>query len=238
MSGAPSVSKTPAISFGAVPVSGETLILAAAGRDDDAPTPCLFQSLEQRAKHVVTKSPTTPDDVAFQPIAFTKSAGSHFATPEVPITTGMSPVTAIGANVRQAQRHVPAWNRVYRVVETRASIAYNQVKSLQTMPGTVDQPAWAKTPYMLLKGLCEIKGWKLTHRKETEGRIGEPVAVAMTVVIPSSPGSPTGGRTVTAVESTPGAPRPQVAWTCCGPAVLVHDQSSCRCGSCRLSRER
>lgn len=202
----PLASTTPVITFGSLPAPGASPTLAAAGRDDDAPTPALFAAASQRAvKQAIVKSPATPDDIAFRPVAFTKSAGSTFATPEVPIATGVSPVAAVGANARQAQRHVPAWNRVHRAIEAKAPVAYKQVKSLQSMPGIADQPAWAKTPFLLLKGLCESKGWQLTHRKATEGRIGEFVSVSMTVVLPGSPGDPSGGRTFTAAENASGA---------------------------------
>ena len=170
--------------------------LQAAGREDDLPTPGFFQPGSFMAKAV--SSPVTPEDASIKPLSFAKSAGSQFATPEVPISCGMTPMTTV--EERQAQKHIPAWNRVCKVVEKQLPLVSKIVQGLWNMPS--EQPAWTKTPFMLLHAVCIAKGWGLTVSPETEARIGSGCSIVATVNMLA----PTveGGRTFTATGKNMG----------------------------------
>eukprot|EP00892_Ulva_mutabilis_P005019 jgi/Ulvmu1/288/UM001_0292.1 len=140
----------------------------------------------------------TPEDASIKPLSFAKSAGSQFATPEVPISCGMTPMTTM--EERQAQKHIPAWNRVSKAVEKQLPLVSKIVQGLWNAP--CDQPAWSKTPFMLLHAVCVAKGWGLTVSPETEARIGAGCSIVATVNMPL----PTveGGRTFTATGKNMG----------------------------------
>lgn len=171
--------------------------LQAAGREDDLPTPGFFQP---GASFMVKPvgSPATPEDVSIKPLSFAKSAGSQFATPEIPISCGMTPMTTM--EERQAQKHIPAWNRISTVVEKQFPLVSKIVQGLWHAPS--EQPAWSKTPFMLLHAICVAKGWGLTVSPETESRIGAGSSIVATVNMPS----PTveGGLTFTATGKNMG----------------------------------
>jgi hypothetical protein len=173
----------------------DTPTLETEGREDILPTPH-FSGSHNRG--TALKSPSTPQDLPFKPFAFSLSAGSHFATPEVPISTCMTPMTA--SEARQAQKHIPAWNRVSRVVEKQAPLTFRQVRNLWATP-TGQQPC-AKTPFLLLQSVCSFKGWELTVRHEAEVRIGSATSVVATVNVPDV----SGGRAFSAVGKSAGAP--------------------------------
>ena len=172
--------------------------LQAAGREDDLPTPGFFQPGASFMSQTVG-SPATPEDAPIKPLSFAKSAGSQFATPEIPIHCGMTPMTTM--EERQAQKHIPAWNRVSKVVEKQNPLVSKIVQGLWYAPS--EQPAWAKTPFILLHAVCMAKGWGLTVSPETEARIGAGSSIVATVNMPS----PTleGGRTFTATGKNMGA---------------------------------
>lgn len=172
--------------------------LQAAGREDDLPTPGFFQPPGSFMAKAVG-SPVTPEDASIKPLSFAKSAGSQFATPEVPISCGMTPMTTM--EERQAQKHIPAWNRVSKVVEKQLPLVSKIVQGLWYAPS--EQPAWAKTPFMLLHAVCVARGWGLTVSPETEARIGSGSSIVATVNMPT----PTveGGRTFTATGKNMGA---------------------------------
>jgi hypothetical protein len=173
-----------------------TVELDAIGRDDVLPTPGFFQGPGTGNKAI--DSPVTPEDAPFKPFCFSKSAGSQFATPEVPIHSGMTPMTT--ADSRHAQKHIPAWNRIVKLIEKQHPLVARQVQALAAMPGS--QPAWARTPYMLLHSVCSTKGWELSVRHESASRIGAESSVIATVNIPAVADS---GQTFTSVGKNQGA---------------------------------
>jgi hypothetical protein len=173
-----------------------TPTLAAHCHEGDVPTPSLIAAQENPA--ALFASPGTPQDLRLRPFAFSMSAGSHFATPEVPIATGMTPMTP--SDARHAQKHIPAWNRVSRVVEKQAPLVYRQVSSLWAKP--TGQHTWAKTPFLLLQAICATKGWQLTVRYETEVRIGLASSVIATVNVPAE----NGGKSFTGLGKNTGEP--------------------------------
>ena len=158
-----------------------TPVLAANGREDDVPTPALAVG---KVAAPLYKSPGTPQDLPQRPLSFAHSAGSNFATPEIPIASGMTPMTA--SDARNAQRHIPAWNRVTRIAQKQAPLVAQQVASLWAKPSGAH--TWAKTPFLLLQGICTAKGWELSVRHEAEVRIGTAATVVATVNIPAAQG--------------------------------------------------
>lgn len=185
--------------------------LGAVGCDDVIPTPGFFRPGSGLAPAPL-ESPATPEDAPIKPFTFSTSAGSQFATPEVNIHTGMSPVTT-AADSRHAQKHIPAWNRCIKLVEKSYPLVARQIKSLASMPGP--HPAWAHTPYMLLHSICTTKGWELSVRHESAPRIGVDASVIATVNIPAVNDS---GRTFTATGRNQGVP-----WFCCRELLLNID---------------
>jgi hypothetical protein len=177
----------------------ETIDLGASGCDDIIPTPGFFRPGTGPAPAPMG-SPATPEDAPVKPFSFSKSAGSQFATPEVPIHSGMTPMTT-AADARHAQKHIPAWNRCTKLVEKSFPLVARQIKSLAAMPGS--HPSWAHTPYMLLHSICITKGWELSVRHETAPRIGVDSSVVATVNIPSLNDS---GRTFTFTGRNQGEP--------------------------------
>jgi hypothetical protein len=196
--------------------AGSTPTLETEGREDILPTPHLTGL---RSQGTTLQSPSTPQDLPFKPYAFSLSAGSHMATPEVPISTCMTPMTA--SETRQAQKHIPAWNRVSRVVEKQAPLTFRQIKNLWATP-TGQQPC-AKTPFLLLQSVCSLKGWELTVRHESEVRIGSATSVVATVNVPDV----SGGRAFSAVGKSAGmlhlhpVSRQALALLVCGDGILA-----------------
>lgn len=178
-------------------VGQDSIDLGAAGCDDVIPTPGFFR-LGSGPVQGLIESPATPEEAAIKPFSFSKSAGSQFATPEIPIHSGMTPVTT-AADSRHAQKHIPAWNRCIKLVEKSFPLVAKQIKSLAAMPGP--QPAWAHTPYMLLHAICSTKGWELSVRHESAPRIGVDSSVIATVNIVSLSDS---GRTFTSTGRNQG----------------------------------
>jgi hypothetical protein len=190
--------ETPSSGTRASRVGQDTVDLAcAAGCDDVIPTPGFFRPGTGPAPAPI-ESPATPEDAPIKPFSFSKSAGSQFATPEIPIHSGMTPMTT-AADARHAQKHIPAWNRCTKLVEKSFPLVARQIKSLAAMPGP--QPSWAHTPYMLLHSICTTKGWELSVRHETAPRIGVDSSVIATVNIPSLNDS---GRTFTSTGRNQG----------------------------------
>ena len=196
LSRAPNVASTRMGTPGAA--GQDTIDLGVSGCDDVIPTPGFFRPGSGPAQPPI-ESPTTPEDAPIKPFSFSKSSGSQFATPEIPIHSGMTPVTT-AADARHAQKHIPAWNRCSKLVEKSFPLVARQIRSLAAMPGP--QPAWAHTPYMLLHAICTTKGWELSVRHESAPRIGVDSSVIATVNIPAINDS---GRTFTSTGRNQGA---------------------------------
>lgn len=200
ISRAPNVAST---RMGTPGAAGQNAIdLGVSGCDDVIPTPGFFRPGCGPAQPPID-SPATPEDAPIKPFSFSNSSGSHFATPEIPIHSGMTPVTT-AADARHAQKHIPAWNRCSKLVEKSFPLVARQIKSLASMPGP--QPAWAHTPYMLLHSICTTKGWELSVRHESAPRIGVDASVIATVNIPAVNDN---GRTFTSTGRNQG-----VFWFC------------------------
>lgn len=94
-----------------------------------------------------------------------------------------------------------------RLAEKESPLAHRQV---QTLWHETSQPAWSKTPFKLLQGAADLKGWQLTVQSEAGSKLTASHTSLATLHIPGNPGDTIcgRGRCTGALPLRPEVPRP------------------------------